>query len=643
MKKIIEILLKYGITPIISYFSSSCNKDDMFTIETADQLAVLKEEVHGVLVECGPGDLIALEFTGVVAQFLESFLVKLGCSADYKWVVTDGSRHFIYLRVNYLMNQFGKKEGIIKLNPKQTGTFEAVAVRHRANAPFAPLYKQGKNYEFVNGEIGEDTPPFDVHIDKLIEVLSEYTDVADHRVKFEQEVMKEKAVVEEKEEHVETSMLPHRIYGKLPQTIKNYVGLFDLPREKDISLLAVLVVISCCIPNVVSRHMKNKIWANLYLAITAGAASGKGVLAYAIRVVGKIETLFREKYEAEMKVYLTELKRYKNGETDDEPIEPVRKTIQLATDNSFAALFKQLVNNYENGLLFETEIDVFVRAGKAEWSDYSLLNRKATHHEPHTVDRKNLKAPLHAKSPRLGICMAGTPNQFFNLFKSIEDGLYSRFLIYCYQLKEIIIVNPFDNEGSDQFDKAIEDTTNFVFDLYQSLIALDHEINFQWTLEQGKTMTRHFISMKDISSPIYGTDIASIVKRYMLDASRIAMVLTTVEAFEAGTLMDSKTLTPGDHIMDVVLGILDTCSEHSFLMMTNIRANAKSKPLDMKSMKMLKFFDVLPIGKSFKTKEAIVWASKLGISARSVGDYLPSLCKSAHLEQVSTGLYRRTK
>jgi hypothetical protein len=540
------------------------------------------------------------------------------------------------------MNQFGKKEGIIKLKPKQAAMFEAVAIRHKANAPFSPLFKLGKNYEFVNGEIGDDTPPFELHIDKLIEVLSEHTDVADHLVKFEQEV-KEEAVVEETEEHVETSMLPHRIYGKLPQTIKNYVGLFDLPREKDISLLAVLVVMSCCIPNVVSRHKLKKIWANLYLVITASAASGKGVLSDCIKIVGKIEKLFRDQYEAAMKIYKPELKRYKNGETDVEPIKPIKKTIQLATDNSFAALFKQLVNNGENGLLFETEIDVFIRAGKAEWGDYSLLNRKAAHHEPHKVDRKNLEEELRVESPRLSMCMAGTPNQFFNLFRSIEDGLYSRFLVYCFQLKDIILVNPFTNEDSGSFDTAIEDTTNFVYDLYQFLIELDHEIEFAWTKQQAVTLFNHFVKMKDVSSPVYGKDIGSIVKRYMLDATRLAMVLTTVEAFEAGSLQYSKTLTPGDHIVDVVLGILDTCSQHSFLMMTNIRANAKSKPLDMKSMKMLKFFEVLPLGKSFKTKEAIVWAAKLGISTRSVGDYLPSLCKSGHLEQVSTGVYRRTK
>lgn len=113
MKKILETLLKLGITPIVAFIDSS-RREGMRTIETEDQLSILSADVQGILISCGPGDMIALEFTNAAASFLESFLTKLGCGNDYKWIVTDKSRHFIYksfeiriLRLNREIKKIG--------------------------------------------------------------------------------------------------------------------------------------------------------------------------------------------------------------------------------------------------------------------------------------------------------------------------------------------------------------------------------------------------------------------------------------------------------------------------------------------------------------------------------------------------------
>lgn len=142
---------------------------------------------------------------------------------------------------------------------------------------------------------------------------------------------------------------------------------------------------------------------------------------------------------------------------------------------------------------------------------------------------------------------------------------------------------------------------------------------------------------------LYGENSNSVILRHMLAATRLGMVLSAIDAYEKGTLFSSRQLCASDDITDIVIDIVTTCSQHSLLMMANIDANAKNKPVEMKSHNMLRFLNALPEGRSFKTKDAIKIGLSIRVSERSVGDYLTSLCKSKHLEQTGYGEYRRLK
>src|SRR5260221_2199195 len=237
--------------------------------------------------------------------------------------------------------------------------------------------------------------------------------------------------------------------------------------------------------------------------------------------------------------------------------------------------------------------------------------------------------------------ISGTPNQFFSLFNSTQDGLFSRFLTYCYQLKEIRLENAFVRTNDDYFDSFEEESKSFVYGLYHSLANLNYEIEFKWKKDQAERLFNHFNKLLSNVNPMFGDSSIAVVLRHMLVATRLGMVLTTIEKYENGELKESKEIFPADHVVDGVIKIIETCSQHSLLLMANIEANSKHRKMDMKSHKMLQFFNALPEMKKFKTKEAIEIGKKMGISQRSVGDYLPSLCKSKHLEQTAFGEYRR--
>lgn len=239
--------------------------------------------------------------------------------------------------------------------------------------------------------------------------------------------------------------------------------------------------------------------------------------------------------------------------------------------------------------------------------------------------------------------MTGTPNQFFKLFPSAEDGLYSRFLIYCFQLKQINLLNPYVSDHEHFFDDIVEESSNFIYSLFHSLSNLPHEIEFQWNSQQANTLYQYFAKMLSTVSSMYGENSASVLLRYMLAATRIGMVLTAIEEYEKGNLLEQKSLQPGDHIVEIVKQIIDTSFQHSLLMLANIEANSKNKPVEMKSLNMLRFLNALPDKKSFKTTEAIDIGKSVKVSPRSVGDYLNSLCNSKHLERTGYGEYRRLK
>ncbi|MBL7847278.1 MAG: DUF3987 domain-containing protein [Cyclobacteriaceae bacterium] len=633
MKEIAQLLLKLNISTTAYSIVKESGKIFPARIDSENALDIFdRTEIIGLAINTGPPDLRAIRFTKPNAPLIEELFTNIGLNKGYSWAIKREDDLTIILRIR-------NAPYILSLNSKFKKDFaESMRTNSQHELSHIVIVDQFGN-QLLTPSL--DEPPYSIEYGQFLHAISEFVDV--DKLIEEEEEKQTKKLSKEVSDHVETPLLPYRIFDKLPESIKKYSKQFSLVREKDISLLSLLVVLSSVLPNIVSRHRNKKIWAHLYLVVTAPPASGKGVIADSISVVRKIEKEFRDTFDQQLREYNIEYSRYKKGEIDEEPTAPVLKTIQLPTDTSFIALFEQLVANDGSGLMLETEIDSFVNAGKQEWGNYSVLNRKATHHEPHLLDRKGFKKPLYLASPKIAMVLGGTNGQFFSLFRSTEDGLFSRFLIYCYQLKQIVLQNPFTNDMGDFFDTVTEEFANEVQALYTQLSRLESEIEFQWTAKQSNKLYKHFEKLLLSVGDLYGENSNSVILRHMLAATRLGMVLSTISAYEKGTLFSSRHLSASDDITDTVIDIVTTCSQHSLLMMANIDANSKNKPVEMKSHNMLRFLNALPEGRSFKTKDAIKIGLSIRVSERSVGDYLASLSKSKHLEQTGYGEYRRLK
>jgi len=637
MKEIARQLLHLRISTTAYCINPESGKIFPLHIDSESNLDIFdRYDIKGLAINTGPPDLRAVRFKKPDSSLIDDFLTKLGLSKSYPWSIKREDDLTIILRIRNAPNTFWYGDPKLK---KIIAESVIIDSEHSPLRAIVIVDQFGK--QLLTKVPSVEEPPFEIECNQFLQAISEFVDV--DKLIEEEEQKEIKKLSKEVNEHVETPLLPHRIFQKLPEAFQKYLEQFSLVREKDISLLSFLVVLSSVLPNVVSRHRNKKIWAHLYLVVTAPPASGKGVIADAINVIRKIEKEFRDAFDQQLREYHLEYARYKKGEIDEEPTAPILKTIQLPTDTSFIALFEQLVANDGSGLMLETEIDSFVNAGKQEWGNYSVLNRKATHHEPHLLDRKGFKTPLYVESPKIAMVLGGTTGQFFSLFRSTEDGLFSRFLIYCYQLKQIVLQNPFTSDMGDFFDTISEDIASKVHELYSQLSQLSIEIEFQWTTQQSAKLYKHFEKMLITVGELYGENSNSVILRHMLAATRLGMVLSTIDAYEKGTLFNDRKLGASNDIADIVIDIVSTCSQHSLLMMANIDANSKNKPVEMKSHNMLRFLNALPEGRSFKTKDAIKIGLSIRVSERSVGDYLTSLCKSKHLEQTGYGEYRRLK
>jgi hypothetical protein len=98
-------------------------------------------------------------------------------------------------------------------------------------------------------------------------------------------------------------------------------------------------------------------------------------------------------------------------------------------------VIKHLRDGGGTGIMCETEADTLGNVLKQDWGGYSDLLRKVFHFEKISYSRKGSNEFFEIDQPRLSVAISGTPNQILKLIPSVEDGLFSRFLFYCYAVQ----------------------------------------------------------------------------------------------------------------------------------------------------------------------------------------------------------------
>ena len=291
-------------------------------------------------------------------------------------------------------------------------------------------------------------------------------------------------------------------------------------------------MLSNCIPNVYGIYDNKKYYPQLYLIIIAPPASGKGVMSFSKRLIEPIhEKISKESQEQRnvcVETIMKERRKNKdmtNQETDFKDCPPVLVKLMSANISS-TKVYQNLNNSIDGLLMFDSEIDTINISFKQHWGDFSDVLRKAFHHEGISVERIYNDTRIEVKEPRLAICFSGTYDQLMPLIKSKNNGLFSRLMLYIFE-----VIPEFKNVfGTGEYDVStiFDDAGKNVLEVYEKLALLPKEVLFKFSEEQNTKFHKEFTDMTEFQSHNSHSYLIANIHRLGLIMFRICMVLSVI-------------------------------------------------------------------------------------------------------------------
>ncbi|MFZ4455514.1 MAG: DUF3987 domain-containing protein [Bacteroidales bacterium] len=459
------------------------------------------------------------------------------------------------------------------------------------------------------------------------------------------------AVLQNKENSEDTSedylkttpTIPIAAINLMPKLFKEGASAFESDaRKRDVFITSALCIISGCLPDVYGVYHQERVSPHLFSFIIAPAASGKGVLKNAKRLGDKVherlvETSKRAKdlFDIEMVDYKHTMTKRKNGEpAPEKPIEPAFKMLFIPADCSQAMMMQVLQDNEGKGIICETEADAMSGANKQDWGNYSHIMRAAFHHEKISAARKTNRELLEIKHPQLAVALSGTPSQVPKLIASSEDGLFSRFLFYAFK-NEIEWQDPSPKPGGIVYNDHFEELSKHVLNIVDFLSQFPTEVYL--TQSQWAKLNLTFIERLKSVVIFTGEDAASVVFRLGLILYRFCMIFSALRKFENGDC--AKDVTCIDEDFQTALMLSEVYLQHSLLMFNNLEETKEPARYKMPNNKK-RLLEQLP--EEFQRKDAIEIGKRLGLSVRSVDDFLNNSV-STLFDKPKTGFYQKVK
>lgn len=432
----------------------------------------------------------------------------------------------------------------------------------------------------------------------------------------------------DEDQEPEWPSFPKELFNRLPTLFQRMCDFFRVGYERDIFLIMSISVFSALIPQVRVYYGKEE-GLNIYCIVIAPPGSGKGSAQRALRI-GEL---------ADLRVFEKSKREREQWETDramgrtDKPRPPLKR-IYVGANASHAGLVEAINNNDGKVLVYSTEALTWVNVMLAEWGQCEDIYLKGFHSEK--IDQSRKGTFVRIPRPEISVCLTGTPGPSSQVFKSIEGGLLSRFLIYCYNAPPVF-QNQFARDSDRELDNLLDTVAKMLDNANLALSRRTSPLQFllssmqeSWVNDTFRAKL-HDLHMAGVNSALYAS-----VKRAALIAVRISGIFTFSRHIEKNTPLDEiEVVEATDDDVFAGITISEYCLKHAIRFANRFPGNAPEM-----SQKELDFLNALPPD-TFATSEAVSIGKDLGVSRTWVFEHLKKYKKDRRLIWVAHGKYKK--
>ena len=442
----------------------------------------------------------------------------------------------------------------------------------------------------------------------------------------------------------DTATFPDGIFSRLPLLLTRGLTAARGVRERDMLLAGMLAVLSGCLPECRARYDRRTYSAHFYFFGVANAGAGKGVVDFAHLLALPLHNYYWDRGKEAMEQYerLKEAwdeekknaaKKKRKADIALKPTEPRVPYLLIPPNASKIRLLMHLRDNRDmGGIINSSETDTLTYSLRQDCGGQDDLLRNATHHEATGASHKVNGDPIIIPSPRLAMCLTGTPGQFVNLLQSSENGLLSRFFTLTH--------GGVCGWRSAAPDTGGEDYTELFHTLGAEVLEMSLFLQSSrtfvcFTADQWRRHTEQFSRrLAEVSLERRGA-VDAVVFRHGLLVMRVAMVLTALRKWE--NRWHTIDMVCSDDDFDAALRIVLVSLEHSILLSTSLDTNVgKSRPLTP-FFRIRAIFELLP--KNFKYSDFETIGKSFGYSESSVKRYVSRAVKMQVIKKKQDGMY----
>jgi len=443
-----------------------------------------------------------------------------------------------------------------------------------------------------------------------------------------------KAQQEDQDQSEQLPTLPDSLFPQLPQFLTRIVTVAENKEERDLLLLGSLVTLSSTLPTIYGIYHNRKVFANLFLFVSAKASAGKGRLNHCRKLVKPIHDDLKRLNDELYAQYEQDLAQYnilkRKNPNAEKPEKPPLRLLFLPANNSAAGTFQLLKDNDGKGLLFETEGDTLANTFRSDFGNYSDGFRKAFHHEMISYYRKTDREHVELENPCLSAVLSGTPKQVVNLIPSAEDGLFSRFMFYFMNLQPEW-ADVFSSNSPVCLDDLFYQFGREYFPFYQEL-KKSRPIEFQLSREQQLAFNSFFSQRFHKYTKLKGEDYIGTIRRLGLIAFRLSMILSVMRLMETGEVPETILCEQQD--FESALSIADTLMVHAAYIFAQLPEN--DQPTKRMSKKE-RFYASLPA--KFNRQSYLEVAEQHGVNPKTAERYISEFQKAGMIHREAHNEY----